>query len=580
MTDDPLRKNRPSTFQIFDINKIFGRLSIQAKLIIAFCLFGVVPVAVVGGYGAVYSFRLLNEATQDRLSAGVASKAEEVARFLKEVEGDVVFLSRLPTLQALINLPPGIEQEASLLLSSLGQEFLSVSQAHKSFYQIRYINELGKEMTRVEFEWQHHYLVPPGRLQDERHRYYFREAMATPPGAIYTSPMDLNIERGVVEVPHKPVVRYAVPLRNAQEQPRGIVIVNLYASEILERILALEEQRGNVSLVRSDGLYLSRSTWIRPSTNVARSPEPPFPTWLASYSERLRPSQLLGGLAPAEWLSQDVSLSAATTILSGKAGIVVQSGLKGRIVAFAPIVPNRERQGEFWVVLHSYSKAEILSSVRSLQALVLALGGAVLLMAVGMGVPAARHFTRPITELIRGAQAIAQEDFDRPIQVETNDELEDLSHQFNRMAIDLKQHTVQLREARARAERKTRETQALLQIETEIMGLLSLPQILRLVVDKARELMKADVVILCLDEPGAGGLRVGATSGTPEVLSLKVGAVLDTATCLKVIAWRPGDVRVRAGAQILAPRLRRRGPDPPGRLGPRPADDLPRLGFL
>jgi signal transduction histidine kinase/HAMP domain-containing protein len=243
----------------------------------------------------------------------------------------------------------------------------------------------------------------------------------------------------------------------------------------------------------------------------------------------------LGGAAPAEFLSKDFPTTVATTILSGQTGIVAEPGLGGKIVAFAPIFPRPDRQGEFWVVLHSYSKAEILSSVRSLQGLVLALGGVVLLMAVGMGVAAARHFTRPITELIRGAEAIAQEDFDRPIQVETNDELEDLSHQFNQMAIDLKQHSVQLREAKEHAERKTQETQALLQIETEIMSLFSLPQILQLVVDKARELMKADVVILCLDEPGVG-LRVEATSGAPDLLSLKPGTVLDTATCLKVSA--------------------------------------------
>ncbi|MBI2884476.1 MAG: HAMP domain-containing protein [Candidatus Methylomirabilis oxyfera] len=533
MAADPPRKYRPLIFQIFNINKIFGRLSIRAKLIIAFCLFGVVPVAVVGVYGAVHSFRLLNAATQDRLKSGVASKAEEVARFLKEVEGDVVFLSQLPTLQALINLPPEIKQERSLLLSSLGQEFLSVSQSHNSFYQIRYINELGKEMVRAEFDGQHHYLVPPGRLQDKGDRYYFREAMATPPGTMYISPMDLNIERGVVEVPHKPVVRYAVSLRDAQEQPRGIVIANLYASQILDPILALREQRGEVSLVRSDGLYLSRSTGIRPIANAVGPGEPPFPTWLVSYSERLQPGQKAARPVPAEFLSKDFPSVAATTILSGQTGIVVQSGLKGRIAAFAPIFPNRDRHGEFWVVLHSYSKAEFLSSTRSLQVLVLVLGGVVLFMAVGTGVAAARHFTRPITELIRGAKAIAQEDFDRPIQIETNDELEDLSHQFNRMAIDLKQRTIQLREARERAERKAQETQALLQIQTEIMGLPSLPRILQLVVDKTREMLKADVVVLCLDEPGVG-YRVGATSGAPEVLRQKPGTVLDMATCPKV----------------------------------------------
>jgi nitrate reductase NapE component len=34
---------------MIDINKLFHRLSIRAKLVIAFCLLGVVSVAMVGG---------------------------------------------------------------------------------------------------------------------------------------------------------------------------------------------------------------------------------------------------------------------------------------------------------------------------------------------------------------------------------------------------------------------------------------------------------------------------------------------------------------------------------------------------
>lgn len=520
-------------FRLRSLHGLWPRRSIRSKLIIAFCLFGVVPVAVVGGYGAVHSFRLLNDAAQDRLRAGVASKAEEVARFLKEVEGDVGFLSRLPTLQALINLPSGAMQEASLLVSGLGQEFLSFSQSHNSFYQIRYINELGREIVRADFDGQHHYLVPHGRLQDKRDRYYFREAMASPSGTVYASPMDLNIELGAVEVPRKPVVRYAVPVSDASERPRGIIIVNLYASQILAQILALGQKVGDVSLARSDGLYLSRSTWIRPSKDDAGSGEPPFPAWVASYSERLRPSQTVGGPAPTEWISEAFPQRLTTTILAGQPGIVAESGLGGKIVAFAPIFPRPDRQGEFWVLIHSYPKTEILSSVRSFQMLVLVLGSVVLAVALGMGVAAARHITRPITELSSGAEAIARGDFDHPIQVQTHDELEDLSHQFTRMASHLKEHERQLLEARQRAERKAQEAQVLCRIGAEILALLSLPQILQLVVDKARELLKGDLAILCLIEPGVG-LLVGAVSGPRELCSLCPGEAVGAFGCRKI----------------------------------------------
>ncbi len=63
---------------MININKLFRRLSIRAKLVIAFCLLGVVPVAVVGGFGAVQSFLLLNDAIQDRLKAEVGMKARQI----------------------------------------------------------------------------------------------------------------------------------------------------------------------------------------------------------------------------------------------------------------------------------------------------------------------------------------------------------------------------------------------------------------------------------------------------------------------------------------------------------------------
>lgn len=41
---------------MINVNKLFPRLSIRAKLVIAFCLFGVVPVALVGGTGLCTPF--------------------------------------------------------------------------------------------------------------------------------------------------------------------------------------------------------------------------------------------------------------------------------------------------------------------------------------------------------------------------------------------------------------------------------------------------------------------------------------------------------------------------------------------
>src|SRR5437588_385537 len=50
----------------------------------------------------------------------------------------------------------------------------------------------------------------------------------------------------------------------------------------------------------------------------------------------------------------------------------------------------------------------------------------------------ARHLTRPIRALMRGAERVAQGDFSTVVEVKTHDELEDLAHAFNRMSEDMR----------------------------------------------------------------------------------------------------------------------------------------------
>jgi len=512
---------------MINVNKLFPRLSIRAKLVIAFCLFGVVPVAVVGGYGAVHSFALLTAAVRDRLGAGVLLKADEIRRSLGTVRDDVRFLSRLPTLQELVNLPQDRAAARDRLVARLSDELLAFSRS-RAYYQVRVIDQRGREIVRADFDGTRHFLVPGAALQDKSDRYYFREAMATPPGAIYVSPMDLNVEGGVVERPHKPVVRYAVTLRNEAGAPRGVVVVNLYASDILGRVLALGQEMGEVSLASSAGDYLSRSQWLRAPPAFAAKGELAFPPWLASYADRVgsRPSA-------SESLADDYPPDLLTLLLAGKAGTVIEPGLGGRLVAYAPIFPREDAQGEFWVLTHTYRKAEALASIRSLQGLVLGLGLGVFVIALALGVAAARHFTRPITDLARGAEAVARGEFDPPIRVETNDELEDLARQFTGMARELQEHQAQLLEARERAERRARETEAMNRVGMEVLALLSLPKILQLVADKARELLGGDLALLCLDQPNEG-LRLSAASGATEVLRLIPDEPVPVASCGRV----------------------------------------------
>lgn len=487
-------------------NKLFPRLSIRWKLIIGFVLMGVVPSLVAGAFGVWSTISGMEQAVLENIRNSVVTKAEDVQAFVSRVEGDVLFLSRLPTVQGLANAVPGGAEHARWD-GQVGEAFLAFSRAQEAYYQVRYLDASGMETVRVDLDGARSRRIPRAELQDKSGRYYFMEGMQTPVGQVYVSSMDLNIERGVVEVPHKPVVRFATVVTDRAGRRRGLVIINVYATYILRRVQELRGiERGVVFLADRDGFYLSRS-------------------------DRIAAGGDYFGFSPEDTLERDFSPAVAKQILSARSGTVAS---QGRIVAYAPVITREQTRGTFWVVGHTYSRREVFAGVRTTEAMVVGFGLLVLLVAVGAGVLGARQLTGPILELSRSAEIITGGNFEHRIQVETNDELEDLSHQFNRMAGHLKEHEQQLLAARERAERKAQEAEALNRVGIEVLSLLSLPQILQLVVDKARQLLKVDLAILCLDARG-DGLRLEAVSGATEHVRLRPGDLVPAPTCEKVV---------------------------------------------
>ncbi len=487
-----------------NISKLFPRLSIRWKLIIGFVLIGAVPSLVAGAFGIWSTTSRMAQSVLENIRRSVVTKAEDVQAFVERVESDVMFLSRLPTVRGVANAVPG-SAEHGRWIRHVGEAFIAFSRTHGAYYQVRYLDATGREMARVDFDGVDSHRIPATRLQDKADRYYFTEGMRTPVGQVYVSPMDLNIEHGSVEVPRKAVVRFATVVPNRAGQPRGLVIINVYATYILQRIQKLRGIEGGVVfLANQEGHYLSRSDRIAAGGDFFE-------------------------VSPENTLERDLSPAMAKHILSGQSGT---AELRGRVVAYAPVLTGLKTRGNLWVLGHIYPRREIFAGVRTTEAMVVGFGLLVLLVAITAGLLGARQLTAPLLALSRSAGVIAQGDFDHRIRLETNDELEDLSRQFNQMAAHLKEHERELLDARERAEWRAQEAQALSRIGTEISSLLSLPRILQLVVDKARELLKADLAILCLEEPG-GGLRVGAVSGSPEVLSLRPGELVETMRCAK-----------------------------------------------
>ena len=107
------------------------------------------------------------------------------------------------------------------------------SRLQPAYDQVRFLNDRGHEEFRVNHGGA---AVPAAELQDKSARPFFREAWRLPPGGIYQSAFDLNMENGRIEEPIKPTLRFATPVTDAAGRKRGVYVINYLGEELLTHL--------------------------------------------------------------------------------------------------------------------------------------------------------------------------------------------------------------------------------------------------------------------------------------------------------------------------------------------------------
>ena len=155
------------------------------------------------------------------------------------------------------NIQQGVGQSNPEALKRIAAVFSTLITYNPVYSQVRWVDESGMERVRVNNIDGHTVTVPPDQLQQVSSHYFFAEAMRLKPGEEYVSPLDLNVEHGQVQTPHKPVLRLATPALDAQGQARGFLIMNIAARSLLDAFSeSLMEARTHGMLLNSQGYWL------------------------------------------------------------------------------------------------------------------------------------------------------------------------------------------------------------------------------------------------------------------------------------------------------------------------------------
>jgi len=177
-----------------------------------------------------------SRAYEAEVAQAIELEREDLQRVSTAIRG--YFHHFTKDLVLLLNLPEVVEfvEEAFSPgdpAADVQELFARFAATRPEYYQVRIIAASGWEVVRVDRERDGTVVVvPPSKLQYKGDRYYFTEAIQLGKGEVYLSPLDLNVEQGVLEVPHVPVLRLASPLFDSTGKKKGILILNVYAMEL------------------------------------------------------------------------------------------------------------------------------------------------------------------------------------------------------------------------------------------------------------------------------------------------------------------------------------------------------------
>ena len=205
---------------------------------------------------------------------------------VKPIVEDLLILSNHHEMHSFLDNPDVAHRKP------LENEFLLFSSVKRIYDQVRFIDDTGMEIVRINYDEGIPSVVPEAQLQSKEDRYYFKKTLRLGRNDMYISPFDLNVEQGRIEQPIKPMIRASIPVFDKDNRIRGIVVVN-YLGKILLNVLGSVKKLGQTNIVSSDNYWLLNADgyWLKGSS--------PEDEWGFMYEDRK--DRTFGNAFPEAW---------------------------------------------------------------------------------------------------------------------------------------------------------------------------------------------------------------------------------------------------------------------------------------
>jgi signal transduction histidine kinase len=244
------------------LTSLFGiKMGLKWKTIIGLGLLLTCALTIMGA--ALYYLAMTRAAEGLLETAGknVEKDGRVITDFIEGARGNLMVMAATPPIPGIIRavdnsgIDPLTGDSSERWYARMEQIFGAFLKHHPEYYQLRYLDERGDEIVRVDLIGTTVKSRARRELQNKAQYPYFTETMRLKENEVYYSVVNLNRELGALQIPHTAVFRIATPVYDAQKKVRGVVVINIFAGAMFSNIMNVPGDAQKY-IINQDGYFL------------------------------------------------------------------------------------------------------------------------------------------------------------------------------------------------------------------------------------------------------------------------------------------------------------------------------------
>jgi GAF domain-containing protein/HAMP domain-containing protein len=508
------------------VNFSIFRTRMSVRLTAFFIVTALVPMAIV----TLLSFFFAQASLVDQAAFKVEQETERIGLdlevYLSQFPSDLLALSDTFPVQAIFRaidnegVDPASQDTYGVWVSRLTQSFSAMMRNKLVYQQLRLLDDQGDEIVRVDYYDDQVFVPWEEVLENQANTDYFIETKKLKQGQVYISPLSINQEYSELEKMHVPVIRFSTPIFDINNQFRGVMVANVYASAILDR---LQTDVGQVYLANDEGYYL-----FHPD-----------------------PAKTFGFQRNTDYKVDDDFSRVLQNMTSSTEAYAERDSSQREFVALKQVRFDSANPDRHWLLIRTLSETGVIET-ETITGLITGLLSAALLVGIGaliLGIWLTRSITKPILAVSEAAAKLAAGDMNQEIGlnldaqavVSSRDELGTLATSFNTMTAQLKEVYATLEQ---RVADRTQRLETIASLGEQLNAILNLDDLLAAVVNQVKEQFNYYHAHIYLLDENRDRLVVAAGTGEAGAAMKAAGhnIPLNAPTSLVARAVRSGEV--------------------------------------